>query len=83
MKAPSPRAGAGGVWFVICAAMLAAGLGLEFTAEDAPAFWVGAEAGAGAAIGAGAAVFAVIAANLVRYFLARRQKEGLGDADRA
>lgn len=78
----TPRAGASGPWFVVCIAMLAGGLGLEFTSDAVPAFWVGAEPGAAAAIGAGAAVFAVIAANLARFVLARG-REGSDDADRS
>ncbi|MEQ1618811.1 MAG: hypothetical protein ABL883_10770 [Terricaulis sp.] len=78
----TPRAGVGGPWFVVCAALLVGGLGLEFTTDAAPAFWIGAKPGAAAAIGAGAAVFAVIAANLARLTLARRG-EGSDDADRS
>ncbi len=78
----TPRAGAGGPWFVVCVAMLAVGLGLEFTSDSVPVFWVGAEPGAAAAIGAGAAVFAVIAANFARFVLARA-REGGEDADRS
>lgn len=76
------RTGAAGPWFVICAAMLTAGLAFEFTALPEPAFWVVARAGAAAAIGAGAAGFVVIGANLARLLLARRSgAERQGDAD--
>lgn len=75
------RAGAGGPWFVVCVALLAGGIGLEFTTDAAPAFWIAAKPGAAAAIGAGAALFAAIAANVARLVLVRRG-EGSDDADR-
>jgi hypothetical protein len=73
---PPPRGGVAGMWFLICAAVFALGMFLEFRAEDEPAFWVGAEPGAEAAIGAGAGVLAVIAGALARMVLARRRGEG-------
>lgn len=76
------RSGAAGPWFVLCLALLAGGIGLEFAADVAPAFWVGAKLGAAAAIGAGAAAFAVISANLARFILAGRGERS-DDADRS
>lgn len=76
-RAPTPqRSSVAGVWFVICAAALAAGLAFDFmTAHPAP-FWIAAGAGAAAAIGAGAAAYAIIAGHVARLLL--RRSEGSG-----
>lgn len=80
IRAPAPQpGGVAGVWFVICAAALAAGLAFDFmTAHPAP-FWIAAGAGAAAAIGAAAAVYAIIAGHIARLLLRRSTAKGERD----
>lgn len=66
------QGGVAGVWFVICAAALAAGLVFDFTMQHPAPFWAAAGAGAAAAIGAGAAAYAVIAGYIARFLRTRQ-----------
>lgn len=58
--------------FLICGALAGLGLAIEFMRGPAPAFWIGAEAGARAVIGAGAALVVIAAAALLRLTLGSR-----------
>lgn len=73
MTSPNPpRAGAAGMLILFSLAIGVVGMGFDFGANRARAFWVGAEPGARALIGLVAIVIVVVAAHLLRLTLTRR-----------
>lgn len=82
MSEPSqkkPSGGMSGALFVLCLAMAAVGLGLDFAPlQRAIPFWVGDGPGGGAALGAASVLFVALAGYGAR-FLIKRGAKGDGD----
>jgi hypothetical protein len=79
-RAPPPRGGIAGLVLIFCLAAAVAGLGFDFGADDARSFWIGARPGAAAAIGCGGAVFCVLAGQIARFALGRKDAKGSDNA---
>lgn len=78
---PPPRSGITGLLLVFCITALLVGVGFDLGAGARLRFWIGDQPAAAMAVGVAAVLFAILAAQVARVALGRRQqKDEAGDA---